>query len=286
MLDARGLKLTTIGENTSTRMGVLGEWGLSVLIEDGTRRFLLDTGAGASTLANADAMGVDLRGLDAIVLSHGHSDHTGGLLPVLARGGRETRVVAHPAVWGPKYTRNRANGKYRYCGVPTTRAALESAGARFEETAAPTWLSEDIVVSGQEPMSTAFEGVADSLFLRAGEAYELDPVLDDQSIYIRTNLGLVVVLGCAHRGMINILRHAIALTGVTDVHMVIGGTHLHPAPEGQVEQTIAALRQMGVRWIGVSHCTGMRAAARLAAALGDRFFVNNAGAVVTFPFSP
>jgi len=286
MLEARRLRLTTIAENTSTRVGVVGEWGLSILIEDGQHRFLLDTGASATTVANADALGVDLAGIEAIVLSHGHTDHTGGLLPVLLRIKGEVRIIAHPSAWGAKYGRNRKTKKYQYVGIPFARDALESAGARFELTTAPTWLTDDIVASGEEPVTSEFETVADNLHLRTDAGFEVDPVVDDQSVYIRTDLGLVVVLGCAHRGMVNIIRHGLKLTGAERLHMVVGGTHLGPAPEPQIARTIEALQEMDLKWIGVSHCTGLKVASRLEREFSDRFFFNNAGMSITFPFSP
>ncbi len=286
MLDARRLRLTTIAENTSARTGLVGEWGLSILVEDGEHRFLLDTGAGQTTVANADSLGVDLADIDAIVLSHGHNDHTGGLLPVLTRRGSDVRVVAHPAVWGPKYGRNRKTGACKHAGIPYSRDALESAGARFEITARPTWLTADIAASGEEPMTTDFEAVADNLLLRTELGYAPDPVVDDQSVYVRTDLGLVVLLGCAHRGMINIIRYGQRLMATDRVYMVVGGTHLGPAPEPQVGRTVEALREMDVQWVGASHCTGLAVASRLDRELPGRFFFNNTGRTITFPFTP
>jgi 7,8-dihydropterin-6-yl-methyl-4-(beta-D-ribofuranosyl)aminobenzene 5'-phosphate synthase len=286
MLEARRLRLTTIAENTATRSGIVGEWGLSILIEDGEHRFLLDTGAGASTVANADSLGIELDGIDAIVLSHGHNDHTGGLLPVLSRLEGGARVVAHPAVWGAKYSRNRTTNRYRYAGIPHAREALESAGARFELTEMPTWLSADIVASGEEPMTTDFEATADTLHIRTPDGFAPDPVIDDQSLYIRTDLGLVVVLGCAHRGMVNIIRHGCRLTATEKVYMVVGGTHLGSAAEPQVARTIEALREMDIGWLGVSHCTGLATASRLDRELPGRFLFSNAGTTISFPFAP
>jgi 7,8-dihydropterin-6-yl-methyl-4-(beta-D-ribofuranosyl)aminobenzene 5'-phosphate synthase len=106
---------------------------------------------------------------------------------------------------------------------------------------------------------------------------------DDQSLYLRTELGLVVLLGCAHRGAVNIIRHARELTGTARVYLVAGGTHLGPAPERQITATIAELKELDVRWLGLSHCTGLKVAARLDAQLGGRFFFNNAGSVITLP---
>jgi 7,8-dihydropterin-6-yl-methyl-4-(beta-D-ribofuranosyl)aminobenzene 5'-phosphate synthase len=264
----------------------MGEWGLGILVEDGEHRFLLDTGAGQSTVTNADKLKVDLATIEAVVLSHGHNDHTGGLLPLLQRIGGELRVIAHPRIWDPKYVKDRKTGRYRYAGVPYARQALESAGARFELATGPTWLTPDIAASGEEPMSTDFEAVWDSLFLKTEGGFVPDPVVDDQSLYIRTDLGLVVVLGCAHRGMINIIRHGMSLMATDRLYMVVGGTHLGPAPEPQVLRTVEVLKELDVAWVGVSHCTGLPVASRLDRDLPGRFFFNNAGRTIAFPFVP
>jgi 7,8-dihydropterin-6-yl-methyl-4-(beta-D-ribofuranosyl)aminobenzene 5'-phosphate synthase len=107
---------------------------------------------------------------------------------------------------------------------------------------------------------------------------------DDQSVYIRTELGLIIFLGCAHRGMINIIHHARKLMDTDRVYMVIGGTHLGPASDHQYRKTVEALREMDVTWLGVSHCTGLPVAAKLARDFEGRFFFNTAGSVIRFPF--
>ena len=107
-----------------------------------------------------------------------------------------------------------------------------------------------------------------------------DPLRDDQAIFVKTTPGLLVVLGCAHRGIINTLHHARKVTGVENIYCVIGGTHLLRASELQMEMTIATLREFGVERLGVSHCTGMPAAIRLAQEFSPGFFFNNSGSVV------
>jgi len=283
VIDHRDLTFTTVSENTSTRVGLVGEWGLSILIAVGARRFLLDAGASACTVSNADALGVDLRSIDAIILSHGHYDHTGGLAAVLARIGRQTRVIAHESALEPKFMKRPGDESYRYIGMPHRREALETAGARFELTASPVWLTDDVATSGEEPFTTDFEPLAPGFFVKRDERFQPDTMADDQSLYIRTDLGLVIVLGCAHRGTINIIRHARKLMGTSEVDLVLGGTHLGPAPAGQLARTMAELKEMDVKWLGLSHCTGLPAAARLSADFGKRFFFNNAGTVVTLP---
>jgi 7,8-dihydropterin-6-yl-methyl-4-(beta-D-ribofuranosyl)aminobenzene 5'-phosphate synthase len=284
MLDSTKLSLVTLGENTASRRDILGEWGWSLLARFGERAVLLDTGAGASTLHNARALGQDLRMVEAVVLSHGHYDHTGGLPPLLAEIRRERLpVYAHPAAWGAKYGRSRKTGRYQYVGIPWRREEAERLGAFFMLTAQPIWLTEDIAASGTVPMENDVEKVADTLFLREGEGYVPDPVEDDQALFLKTDLGLIVLLGCAHRGVLNTLALARRITGIDKVYLVLGGTHLVSADEGQVERTVAGLRRAGVEWLGVSHCTGPRAAMRLAREFGERFFFNHAGAVLRFP---
>jgi 7,8-dihydropterin-6-yl-methyl-4-(beta-D-ribofuranosyl)aminobenzene 5'-phosphate synthase len=287
MLNSVALSLITLGENTASQRDILGEWGWSVLVRFGGRAVLLDAGAGASTLHNDLALGEDLHAVEAVVLSHGHYDHTGGLPHLLAEIRRERLpVYAHPAAWGAKYSRSRKSGRYRFVGIPWRREEAERLGASFVLTEQPVWLTEDIATSGRVPLENNLETVDDTLFLREGEGYVPDRVEDDQALFLKTDLGLIVLLGCAHRGVLNTLELARRLTGMDRVYLVLGGTHLVSADEGQVKRTAAGLRQAGVEWLGVSHCTGSRAAVSLAQEFGERFFSNHAGAVLRFPLKP
>jgi 7,8-dihydropterin-6-yl-methyl-4-(beta-D-ribofuranosyl)aminobenzene 5'-phosphate synthase len=285
MLNSENLKITTVIENTTGGgRSLLGEWGICIFVEAGNQKFLVDTGQSSATCHNMEVLGIDMEYVDAIVLSHNHFDHTGGLQSVLSRIKKKPiRVVAHPEVWALKYARSPKTGKTRYIGIPFRRDELETLGARFELTTEPTWLTEDIAASGEEPMTTAFETVPEFAVTKTEDGFEPDSLADDQSLYIRTELGLVIILGCAHRGMINIIEHARKLMKEDRVYMVIGGTHLGPASEDQLRSTTEALKNIDPRWIGVSHCTGQKVAVRLAQEFGDRFFFNNAGTVVRFP---
>jgi 7,8-dihydropterin-6-yl-methyl-4-(beta-D-ribofuranosyl)aminobenzene 5'-phosphate synthase len=205
MISAESIRITTIVENSTSVAGVLAEWGISLFIEAGERCLLLDTGTTDVVVRNADRLAIDLGKTEALILSHGHYDHTGGLEAVLQRIRRpELRVVAHPEVFGRKYSYRKKKNTYRYAGIPFCRDRLESLGARFQLGTVPVWLTEDIAASGEEPMTTEFEAVADNLCLKKDGQFVQDPMADDQSLYIRTDLGLIIILGCAHRGMINI----------------------------------------------------------------------------------
>jgi 7,8-dihydropterin-6-yl-methyl-4-(beta-D-ribofuranosyl)aminobenzene 5'-phosphate synthase len=159
-------------------------------------------------------------------------------------------------------------------------------GACFHEAAGPVELGPDVLLSGPIPRSNDFERVADNLLLREGEDYLQDPLEDDQALFLRTELGLVVVLGCAHRGVLNTLALGRRLTGLESVYLVLGGTHLHAADARLIERTSEGMRKAGVQWLGVSHCTGAAAAVRLAQAFGERFFFVQAGTNLRFPLRP
>ena len=275
-------RITTLSENTAGARDFLAEWGLSFLIETGTETILFDTSKTITAAHNADSLGADLKQVSKIVLSHGHYDHTGGLRQVLRRMHKEVTVIAHPDVWASKYSRRKGK-KDRYAGLPFQREDLESLGAVFSLAAESVKVAENCFTTGEVPMVTDYETIDSSLFVRTAAGWQPDPLLDDLSLIIKTELGLVVVLGCAHRGIINTLYHAQQLTGVKPIRMVLGGCHLISATQERLWQTIAALKELGVARIGVSHCTGLPAAATMAGEFGDSFFFNNAGTRINLP---
>ena len=274
------LKVTTLSENTAS-FGFLAEWGLSILVEVDGAKILFDTGLSFSAAHNAQLLGVDLATVDKIVLSHGHADHAGGLHEILRRTG-EVEVIAHPDIWASKYAERRG-GRYQFVGIPFSREDLEGYGATFNLAKEPVHIAERVMTTGEVPMTTSYEEIDPNLFVKEDGRLLPDGMADDLSLIIDTDFGLVVILGCAHRGVINILHHARNLTGKGLIYAVIGGAHLLRASEERAEQTIAALREMGVQRLGVSHCTGFHASARLAQAFGDAFFLNNAGTSFSLP---
>jgi 7,8-dihydropterin-6-yl-methyl-4-(beta-D-ribofuranosyl)aminobenzene 5'-phosphate synthase len=269
------LQITTLSENTAGLGNFLGEWGLSLLVETQGQNILFDTGQSISASHNADLLGIDLGNIDRIVLSHGHYDHTGGLRQILRRMRKEIEIIAHPDIWQVKYATRQ--GEERYIGIPFHRQTLESLGARFNLTTEPITITDSIMTTGEIPMVTDYEEIEPHLVVKQEDGFIPDKLLDDQAIIINTEPGLVVVLGCAHRGIVNTLYHARELTGVKTVHTVLGGCHLMDASEERVRLTLAALKKLGVQRIGVSHCTGLPASAIMAQEFGDGFFFNNTG---------
>jgi len=275
------VRITTLSENTAN-FGFLAEWGISILIEVDGMKILVDTGLSFSAVHNAKLLGVDLSTIDRIVLSHGHADHTGGLRDVLKIKG-EVEVIAHPDVWTPKYVRRDEKSQEQYIGIPFSREELESRGARFNLSREPIYITDNVMTTGEIPMLSSYERVETNLFVKENDTLCQDPLADDLALVINTNFGLVVILGCAHRGIINTLRQAQQLTGKELVYAVIGGTHLYRASKERIEKTIVDLKKMGVQRLGVSHCTGFHAAAQMAQEFEGGFFLNNAGTCFTLP---
>ena len=255
--------LTTLCENTAGKPGFMAEWGLSILVQTDSANVLFDTGGNFAAVRNADKLGVDLGAVDAIVLSHAHADHTGGLREVLRRTGPK-EIIAHPAIWELKYTKRAYEKREAFIGIPFTRAELELFGASFTLCKEPVRITDSIVTTGEIAQTTDFEGIEPIFYVKENGSLRNDTIPDDLALIVRTQQGLVIVLGCAHRGMINTIRHAQMITGEERVHTVVGGTHLFPKTDEQVEKAIFALQEIGVQKIGVSHCTGFHASMRLA----------------------
>ena len=272
------VRITTLSEN-SAQLDFLGEWGLSILVETESCKVLLDTGQSIGAVRNADLMNIDLSIVDKIVLSHAHVDHTGGLREVLRRVGKGVEVIAHPDIWISKYIRY--GEKNSYVGIPFIREALESFGASFTLTRKPFKINDDIMTTGEIEMVADYETIDDRLYSKKGSRMIPDPLADDLALIVRTGQGLAIITGCAHRGIINTVRHVQKLTGGEYIHTIIGGTHLMVASPERIEKTARELKELGLQRLGVSHCTGFNASATLAREFGEVFFLNNAGTQIT-----
>jgi 7,8-dihydropterin-6-yl-methyl-4-(beta-D-ribofuranosyl)aminobenzene 5'-phosphate synthase len=269
--------LRTLCENTAGVIGAQAEWGWSILVETGNERVLVDAGAEGVAVQNADMMGVNLRNIDKLLLSHAHRDHSGGLRHMLKRTG-PLEVIAHPAVWEEKCKTDPDGRNPQYNGIPYAKSELERL-AHFNLQIEPVRIGEFMTTTGEVPMETQFETIEPNFRVKTEDGLRPDSFPDYQALVVKHPKGLVVVLGCAHRGIINTLLHARKLTGEDRVYAVVGGTHLYPKNEQQVKETVQVLKTLRVEHVGVSHCTGFSAARRLADAFGADFFLNTAGTV-------
>jgi 7,8-dihydropterin-6-yl-methyl-4-(beta-D-ribofuranosyl)aminobenzene 5'-phosphate synthase len=271
-----------IGEGRST---LRAEHGFSSLVTvvRGERRaaFLFDAGLTKDALVhNMDVLEVRPADLQAIVLSHGHTDHVAGLMGLLSRTGRRRLpLVLHPDAF---LRRKIALPDGREVLLPPPdRQGIEQEGVEIlEERAASLLLGGLVLVTGEVARTTEFEKGFPIHFAQANGEWRPDPLIhDDQAVVVNVrDRGLVVLSGCGHAGIINVLRHAMAVTGIDRVHAVLGGFHLTGRIfEPLIAPTITALQAIGPRLIVPSHCTGWKAVHEIARVLPDAFVPNSVG---------
>ncbi len=268
------LRLTVLVEDSVSmdKPDLIAKHGLCFLIETtaaGTSsRILMDAGPPPNlALQNADMIDEDLRKVDAIVISHGHYDHAGGLLEILKHIGRPTPVMAHPKVFNLKFV---LKPNLKFIGPEFDQFQVRTAGGIPLLARNSIKITNGVMTSGEVTRETAFEKTEEFWTLE-DEHFIEDPIIDDQALFINLeDKGLAVVTGCAHSGIINTVKHAQKITGINDVHAIIGGLHLAKADEETIQASINELVRIDPRSIYPCHCTGSKAIHHILNSFKDR----------------
>jgi 7,8-dihydropterin-6-yl-methyl-4-(beta-D-ribofuranosyl)aminobenzene 5'-phosphate synthase len=260
--------ITVLVDNHATGPGLIAEHGWAVRLDLGTRRILFDTGQTNAILANVLRLGIDLSETDTIVLSHGHYDHTGGLADVLDAAGGGIPVYAHPGALGPKY--HHGDKGVRSIGMPPhCLERVQPGRAKVRTVTGPTEIAPGLFLTGPIPRRHRQEE-DDEGFRLDREGRQVDPLTDDQALFRRTPAGTIVLLGCAHAGLINTLDYIQHRTGGEPIHTILGGMHLRSASDERIAWTVKALQQFSIERFYPAHCTGTRPVAAFEAAFPGR----------------
>ena len=278
-VENNNVRITVLVENTATPE-LAAEHGLSCWIETTRGCILFDTGQGSALPQNADRLRIPLEKADAIVLSHGHYDHTGGLPYALGRA-PHARLFLHPASLSARYSRHK-DGTVHAIGMPEkATAAVRDIRQQVVWTTQSTSIIPGCFVTGTLPRRNDLEDTGgDFFFDEAGT--RTDPIEDDQALWFETRQGLIVVLGCAHSGVINTLGRIAELSGRAELYAVIGGMHLGRASTARIEATAQAFERYNVQVVAPAHCTGPAATEFLKQELPGRVRDARAGSVFEF----
>jgi len=256
---------------------LLGQHGASYLLEARygreVKRVLIDTGwNGEALLFNMKSLEIDPRNLDAIVLTHGHWDHTGGLVKVLeSAGGRTIPIIMHPLALKASFV---AEPYLRPVGIVSFHdlGELKRLGGYPIVTKDPVKIAPGLFTTGEIERRSDFERVEESyMFVDNEGRLKHDDLLDDTALVVRLRDGIGVITGCGHAGIVNILNKAVSLSGSRKIRFLLGGFHLAEASDERISKTIESLSSFDIESIYAGHCTGMRAFCELQRTFGSKF---------------
>ncbi|WP_196592742.1 MBL fold metallo-hydrolase [Pectinatus sottacetonis] len=273
------LKITTLIENMPGKDNPLCyEHGFSLFIEFAGKKIIFDTGQTASYIKNAERLSIPLKKADILIVSHGHYDHSGGVMKTLGLLENKIKMYVGNEFFALKY-KKMENATYRFNGINFTENDLKNNYVQLYKISDDmTFVSDKIILFKNFVPSNDFEKRNPKFMVKKGNDMLPDSFADEIVLGLITTKGLVVIAGCSHVGIVNILTNITARINVP-VYAVLGGTHLVEADTNRIDKTIAAFRKMNIKYIAVSHCTGEAGIAAIRQNMKDQFILNNTGNV-------
>jgi 7,8-dihydropterin-6-yl-methyl-4-(beta-D-ribofuranosyl)aminobenzene 5'-phosphate synthase len=250
------IALTIIMDNYVQSSGLIAEHGWSILIESGEDRILFDFGASHNIIPNLKQLGFTAHMINKIFISHGHYDHTGGLYYIARSAGRQIKLFTHPAVFEKKYKLIRKLKK-TYIGMPFEKDVYSDYGISFMTGKESLNISGNIYSTGEIEQILPFERSSNNFLIKRNGFNRSDDLRDDTSLIIDTQKGIILITGCAHRGLISSIRQAQKISGKGHFNAVIGGFHLANKDRSYMEKILLELKDTSIDLIVPAHCSGV-----------------------------
>lgn len=253
-------------ENTTMRASLKAEYGFAALIDIDGKKFLYDTGSDTALLYNAEKLHAPIEKCEGLIISHGHFDHTGAVIPAVKKW-KLKKLFAHSNLFADRYGVNN-DQSLRYNGCVFREEELQEAGVEWVHTDTFTSIADQVYVTGQIPRVIPYENTGGNFVVKKAGQLLKDELEDDMGMVIRHPKGLIIISGCAHAGFLNMMQYAMQQTGESRILAFIGGTHLMTATPERLQKTVAELKKMSVQHLMPAHCTGFAASAYLLQELG------------------
>ncbi|WP_234124112.1 MBL fold metallo-hydrolase [Clostridium hydrogenum] len=274
------LKITTLIENKpSINSELYYEHGLSLYIETGKIKILFDTGQSGDFIRNAELLKVDLSNLDYVLLSHGHYDHSGGFEKFANKFKEPYKLIVGKSFFAKKY-KLVENETYKYNGNSFDEKFIDENNISIKYIKQDIYyISPSVMAFSNFKSSNNFELLNPKFKIKFNENYTVDDFSDEIVLAVKLDKGLVVIVGCSHVGIVNILETIMERTGMP-IYGVIGGTHLIEADDLRLNRTIDFFKKNDIKVLRMSHCTGDKAIEKIKMQFKESFIYNNTGNVI------
>jgi 7,8-dihydropterin-6-yl-methyl-4-(beta-D-ribofuranosyl)aminobenzene 5'-phosphate synthase len=274
------ITISILADDRVTKSGFIAEHGFSAFVKTDDEAFLFDAGQGMVLHHNARMMGINLCDNENVILSHGHYDHANGVRMLYCNS--KIRIYSHPVILQSRFKKT-APDEYKNIGIEWLDNAVVTDKIEWNLSEQPQVLSGNLVLSGQIPRITDFEASDEPFYiLNEQRRYEPDEILDDQALFISTKLGIIIVTGCAHSGLVNTVLHARKVLNQDKIHAIVGGTHLLHASTERLAKTVQFLQSAGVDLLYAGHCTGFEPACYLKSQLKEKYSILEVGLQIVF----